>query len=130
VLNTQLTTGSLNFSALRSFTAALFVLSLLTGFSPRLLAQKISTEKSEKTARKLIHRVDPIYPRDLQRLSIGGVVRLDVQITARGRVDHVSVVGGNPILADSAMKAVKQWQYEPAEAPSNLLLNIEFNPRR
>jgi len=89
-----------------------------------------TTSRPAKTdrARKLVHKVDPAYPTDLRRLKIGGIVKLDLKISANGTVDKVSVVGGNPILADSATRAVKQWQYEPADAPSSMLLNVEFNP--
>ena len=80
--------------------------------------------------RKLVRKVDPVYPQDLKRRSIGGVVKLDLKITANGKVDKVSIVGGNPILADSAAQAVKQWQYAPASASSSMLLNVEFNPNR
>jgi TonB family protein len=66
----------------------------------------------------------------LKRLNIGGTVKLDIQISAHGSVERVQIVGGNPILADSAARAVKQWQYEPAEAATSILLNVEFNPRR
>jgi protein TonB len=86
--------------------------------------------KSEKSGRKLVHKVEPIYPQDLKRLNIGGTVKLDVQISPRGSVERVQIVGGNPILADSAARAVKQWQYEPSEVPTSILLNVEFNPRR
>jgi TonB family protein len=83
---------------------------------------------SNKASRKLVHKIDPVYPQDLKRRSIGGTVKLDVKITAGGNVEKVAIVGGNPILADSAARAVKQWQYAPASASSTMLLNVEFNP--
>ena len=73
--------------------------------------------------------MEPVYPQDLKRLGIGGVVKLDLQISAKGAVEKVAIVGGNPILADSATRAVKQWQYEPAEASSSMILNVEFHPQ-
>jgi TonB family protein len=86
--------------------------------------------KANKNTRKLVHRVEPVYPQDLKRLNIGGTVKLDVKIMPSGNVDKISIVGGNPILADSAAKAVKQWQYAPSDSPTNLLLNVEFTPNR
>jgi TonB family protein len=100
-------------------------LSLLS--TPGLYSQ---SSKTTKSGRKLVHKVEPVYPQDLKRLNIGGTVKLDVQISARGGVEKVQIMGGNPILADSAARAVKQWQYEPAESASSILLNVEFNPRR
>ncbi len=78
--------------------------------------------------RKLIHKIEPAYPQDLKRRSIGGVVKLDLKISANGNVEKIAIVGGNPILADSAAQAVKKWQYAPAPTASSMLLNVEFDP--
>ncbi len=85
---------------------------------------------SNHTPRKLLKKVDPVYPQDLKRRSIGGTVKLDLKISAGGNVEKIAIVGGNPILADSAAQAVKKWQYAPASASSSMLLNVEFNPNR
>jgi hypothetical protein len=39
-------------------------------------------------------------------LAIGGVVRRDRRVLANGTVAQVTVVGGNPVLAESGVKAV------------------------
>ena len=61
--------------------------------------------------RKLLTRVEPDYPETLSRLNIGGTVRLRVSISAKGNVEHVELLGGNPILGDAAAVAVKKWVY-------------------
>src|SRR5579884_559879 len=66
--------------------------------------------------RQLIARVEPKYPETLQRLYIGGSVRLKVTIAAKGSVEKVELLGGNPILGQAAMEAVKNWKYAPAKA--------------
>jgi TonB family protein len=107
---------------------------LLTIIAPTLRADdKKQDVKAEDTAtnripRKLVHKIEPVYPQDLKRRSIGGVVKLDLKISAGGNVEKVEIVGGNPILADSAAQAVKKWQYAPASASSTMVLNVEFNP--
>ena len=108
---------------------------LLTVIAPELRAddKKPDAPKAEDTAtnhtpRKLLHKTEPVYPQDLKRRSIGGVVKLDLKISAGGNVEKVEIVGGNPILADSAAQAVKKWQYAPAAASSSMILNVEFNP--
>ena len=106
----------------------LLALALTASFVHAQAPPTVRTVKLEK-ARKVIHKVDPAYPQDLKRLGIGGVVKLDLQISAKGTVDKVAIVGGNPILADAASRAVKQWQYEPAEASSSMILNVEFHPQ-
>ena len=72
--------------------------------------------------RKLVSRVEPEYPETLQRLQIGGTVRLVVTIFPKGSVDGVQLLGGNPILAESAIKAVKQWVYAPG--PSRTITEV------
>jgi TonB family protein len=91
-------------------------------------AVKTDDAPSNRTPRKLLKKIDPIYPQDLKRRSIGGTVKLDLKISAGGNVEKIAIVGGNPILADSAAQAVKKWQYAPASASSTMLLNVEFNP--
>jgi len=88
------------------------------------------TKPDKVPPRKLIHKVDPPYPWDLKRAYIGGTVRLDILVTARGNVESVSVVGGNPILADVAARTVKKWQYAPADAATKVRVNVEFDPRQ
>jgi len=107
-------------------TIVVICLSLLTAFvNPDLHAQKL-----EKADRKLIRRVTPDYPWDLKRAYIGGMVRLDIVVSPGGSVDTISVVGGNPILAECAVKAVKKWKYTPADSETNVRVNVAFDPHR
>ena len=87
-------------------------------------------EKNDKPARRLVYKVEPEYPWDLKRASIGGLVRLDIVISARGTVETVTPLGGNPVLLESAARAVKRWRYAPADAETEILINIEFDPHR
>ena len=50
------------------------------------------------------------YPATLERLYIGGVVRLKVVVASNGTVQSTELIGGNPILGQSAVTAVKQWK--------------------
>ena len=111
---------------LQALCGVLIGLSFLTAsINPTLHAQKI-----EKVGRKLIRKVVPEYPWDLRRASIGGTVRLDVVVSPDGSVNNVLVVGGNPILAECAMKAVKKWKYTPADTETNVRVNVAFDPRQ
>jgi hypothetical protein len=56
--------------------------------------------------RKVVTRVEPKYPPTLERLYIGGVVRLQVDVAANGSVDGAQLIGGNPILEQAAIAAV------------------------
>jgi TonB family protein len=80
--------------------------------------------------RRLIIRVEPEYPETLKRLNIGGLVRLRVTISAKGNVEDVELLGGNPILGESAVSAVKQWVYAASHSPTIAEVSISFDSHR
>ena len=80
--------------------------------------------------RQLVTRVEPKYPVDLQKRSIGGTVRLRVFIAANGSVDHVDLLGGNPILGESAVTAVQKWKYAAASSKTTMEISVPFAPSR
>jgi len=80
--------------------------------------------------RKVVTRVEPKYPPTLERLYIGGVVRLQVNIAANGTVESAQIVGGNPILGQAAIAAVKQWKYAPSSHKTQQVERLEFDPHR
>jgi len=61
----------------------------------------------------LIHKVQPVYPPLARQARIRGTVEFKAVIGKDGRVEHLEVVSGHPMLVTAAMDAVKQWQYKP-----------------
>jgi len=59
-------------------------------------------------------------------MSLHGTVRLRVWVTPQGTVRKVEYIGGHPLLAESAVKAVKDWKFEPASRETTELLEIKF----
>ena len=86
-------------------------------------------EAGPSPERQLITRVEPDYPQTLEHLLIGGTVRLSVTISPRGNVENVQLLGGNPALAEAAIRAVKQWLYAPAPSQTTQQVSIPFIPR-
>jgi TonB family protein len=82
-----------------------------------------------RSERALVTRVEPEYPETLRQLHIGGTVRLQITISPQGRVETVTLLGGNPILGESATKAVQQWIYAAASASTTTVVSIPFEPR-
>jgi TonB family protein len=76
--------------------------------------------------RRLITRVEPEYPDALKRLNIGGTVRLQLTIGPKGNVEAVEVLGGNPILGESAAAAARQWVYSASHSRTIEELSIPF----
>ncbi len=79
-------------------------------------------------ARALVTRVEPEYPETLKRMGIGGTVRLQLVISAKGAVESVTVLGGNPILGEAAAKAARQWIYTPGATQTTVEVTIPFAP--
>lgn len=84
---------------------------------------------SNSEERRLLTRVEPTYPETLRRLNIGGTVRLRVSISAKGNVEQVELLGGNPILGESATLAVQQWVYAAGRSRTISEISIVFDRR-
>jgi TonB family protein len=62
---------------------------------------------------RLLYRVDPKYPELAKSQHIQGAVELEAQVLGDGTVGNVAVLRGDPLLAEAASSAVKQWKYQP-----------------
>ncbi|MFZ0868228.1 MAG: TonB family protein [Candidatus Sulfotelmatobacter sp.] len=90
----------------------------------KILAVAHARDSAQRT---LITRVEPQYPETLRRLNIGGIVRLRVTISAKGNVEEVQLLGGNPILGESALSAVRRWIYAPSHSRTVAEVSIPFD---
>jgi protein TonB len=61
----------------------------------------------------IIKKVQPLYPEKARKKHIQGIVTLGAEISKEGDVTHLSVISGDPLLAQAAIDAVKQWKYRP-----------------
>ena len=57
-----------------------------------------------------IHYVKPVYPGDMQKQ---GDVTVWFWVDKNGAVGNVRAIDGDPMLAQAAVEAVKQWIYKP-----------------
>jgi protein TonB len=64
-------------------------------------------------AKRIISRVQPVYPKEALKQRISGTVRLHVLIAKDGTVEQVEVASGHPLLQRAAVDAVLQWRYQP-----------------
>ena len=62
---------------------------------------------------RLARRVDPVYPDKARDMGLEGAVRLRVAISRDGSIEDVKALSGDPLLAEAATNAVKQWRYRP-----------------
>lgn len=109
----------------------LFLFSLLTMSTLLSGTTTVAQTRDQSSSdRKLITRVEPDYPDTLKRLYIGGMVRVAVRVSPNGTVKSEELLGGNPILGQSTMKAIKQWRYAPAASEEVVTVKLEFDPHR
>jgi len=116
------------------FTLAMMAMSnvaeLLSGETPVAPHLTSLVVLNEKAARDIL--VSPVFPEypPVARLNyIQGKVRLHVQVSQEGKVTAAHILKGNPILAASALKAVRKWLYRPfqtASGPAEFLTDVEF----
>jgi protein TonB len=82
----------------------------------------------------LIRRVEPEYPGVAISGKISGTVILEATVNERGEVTDVSVLRSILVLDEAAVKAVKQWRYQPLilngqPAPFILVVTLTFTLR-
>jgi TonB family protein len=80
----------------------------------------------------LLARVEPEYPEAAREQKIQGTVVLEVHIAADGDVQDVQVVSGQPVLAQAASEAVKQWKFKPQPvngSPAEMQTKVTLNFR-
>ena len=65
------------------------------------------------TGGRLTRKVEPVYPKEARVQHIEGAVMLDALVGEDGNVHEVTVKSGQPLLAQAAAQAVKQWRYQP-----------------
>lgn len=92
-----------------------------------LLSHSIATQ-AQDSGRKVVKKIPVTYPPILKSKGIGGIVRLKVFVKPDGSVRDSEVLGGNPILAESAQKSVMQWKFSPASSETALEVSVTFDP--
>jgi protein TonB len=65
------------------------------------------------TSGLLVRKVNPNYPPLARQARIQGTVVLSAVISKDGSIENLTLVSGHPMLAPSAIEAVKQWKYKP-----------------
>ena len=76
---------------------------------------------------KKVKNVEPIYPPIAQQAKIQGYVIIEATIGKDGRIKDAKVLGGQAMLQEAALAAVKQWQYTPTllnGLPVEVIMNV------
>jgi TonB family protein len=81
---------------------------------------------SDQPHRAVVSAQDPEYPAIAAKMSLHGSVKLKVWIAPDGSVTRLEYIGGHPLLAESALRAVKAWKYKPAPKESTEVVEVKF----
>jgi TonB family protein len=84
--------------------------------------------QQEEITRKVKSKVSPAYPELARRMSISGVVKVQVVVAPNGSVKSTKVVGGHPLLVNAAVDAVKKWRFETASEETTGVVEFKFDP--
>lgn len=97
---------------------------------PSALSADAQTAQSadNPSVRKVINKVVPAYPNMARSLNLSGTVRLEALVLANGKVKSIEVKGGNPLLAQAAQNAVREWRWAKAEHQSTETVEFKFMP--
>ena len=60
-----------------------------------------------------VSKIAPSYPLDAKTAHVQGSVVMTAIIDQRGSVENLTVISGDPLLAQAALDAVRQWKYRP-----------------
>lgn len=76
--------------------------------------------------------VMPEYPKMARDARIQGVVIIEAIIGADGRVEHAQALRSHPLLEQTALAAVKQWEYTPTllngrPTPVIMTVTVQFS---
>lgn len=104
--------------------AFLFSACLILGLAPFASAQQDANESHRKMTAKII----PMYPPLAHDMKIGGAVRIEAVVAPNGTVKSASILGGHPVLAQSALDAVRRSKWEPSTRETKELVILNFHP--
>jgi TonB family protein len=103
--------------------AFLFCTCLLLGSVPLGSAQQDTSESHRKMTAKIV----PMYPPLAHDMNLGGTVRIEAVVAPNGTVTSASILGGHPVLAQSALDAVRRSKWEPAPRETKELVILNFH---
>jgi TonB family protein len=109
-----------SFRAMQQFAAGLLIGGCLAASAGPAWGQ-------EEMNRKLKTKTAAVYPELARRMSITGVVKVQITVATNGAIKEAKLVGGHPVLAGAALEAVKGWRYEASKEESTGIVEFHFD---
>ncbi len=116
-----------NWNARAIARAVALAATLALAAAPLLHAQDSAASTSTDAGkRKVKSRVAAEYPVLARQMGVTGKVKVEVTITADGKVSNAKVVGGSPVLVSAAVEAVRKWKFEPGPKDTSEIIEFAF----
>jgi TonB family protein len=93
-----------------------------------VLTLLLASASHAQEGRKVLRNPSPAYPALAKRMNLSGAVKIKAVVAADGTVKQVEVVGGNPLFAEAAVDAAREWRYEPGKTETPIELEFRFHP--
>ena len=103
-----------------------FAALVVVAFSSLIPLQAQTVSVTPASGRKVTAHVAPAYPELARKMHVQGTVRIEAVVRPNGTVRSTRVLGGNPVLIESASDAVKQWKFEPAPSETTEVVQLTF----
>lgn len=81
---------------------------------------------ADSADRRIVYQETPDYPAIAAQMNLHGTVKLKIWINPDGTVRRLEYIGGHPLLAQAALKAVRDWKYEPAPKETTAQVDLKF----
>ena len=75
--------------------------------------QASAAKPADSTKLEPIKVVKPVYPLEARDKQLQGQVWVKIQVSETGDVESAEVISGDPVLAESAISAVRKWKFKP-----------------
>ncbi|HXA78774.1 MAG TPA: energy transducer TonB [Candidatus Acidoferrales bacterium] len=112
---------------LRLILASLGLALLLAGSMVVPLKTSAQDNAADASKRKVRVKIAPEYPALAKQMNVTGKVKIEATVAADGHVTGTRVVGGSPLLVNSALDALKKWHFEPAAKESTEIVEFAFS---
>lgn len=94
--------------------SAIRIILFLTLSTVAAIAVEPVRVQPKEAGQHLARKADPALPQFANLAGgIAGTVVLDVVISSEGRVSSIRAISGHPMLIQSVVNAVEQWEYKP-----------------
>ena len=114
------------------FVIQLLIISLFIFFSctipynPHLIQEVKPRTSTQEVKPRIIHYVEPEYPREALDQKIEGTVVANIHVDSKGNVVAVEIVESvHPLLDHAFYVAAKEWKYDPMDLTRRKTIVVE-----